>query len=113
MNDDRAPRDPAHDYHCWYYDNNVWQQVTFLGVPCLKSVVDMWNYQEILTSLQPSLVVEFGTNCGGSALYFAHILSGIDRAARVLTVDIEPATIVGCHPTSMTEASSYGTYVLL
>ena len=62
----------------------MWRRTTFLGVPCLKSVSDMWNYQEILTELQPSLIVEFGTYMGGSALYFAEIARRV-----VLTVDID------------------------
>ncbi len=59
-----------------------------MGVPCLKSVSDMWNYQEILTEVRPTLVVEFGTHSGGSALFFAEILRLIDPHSRVLTVDI-------------------------
>lgn len=76
-------------FHRWYYDNGVWEKVRFLGVPCLKSVMDLWNYQEILHELKPSLIVEFGTRHGGSALYFAMIGQRVNPLARVLTVDIE------------------------
>jgi cephalosporin hydroxylase len=48
----------------------------------------MWNYQEILHALKPSLVVEFGTWSGGSSLYFAHLLGRISPSAKVLTVDV-------------------------
>jgi cephalosporin hydroxylase len=48
----------------------------------------MWNYQEILFELRPHLIVEFGTYRGGSALYFANVLSAIGEPYRVLTVDI-------------------------
>ncbi len=75
-------------YHSWYYDRLVWTQTTFLGVPCLKSVSDMWNYQEILAERKPSLVVEFGTFKGGSALFFASILKLISPDSRVLTIDL-------------------------
>jgi cephalosporin hydroxylase len=75
-------------YHRWYYDTQVWGRTTYLGIPCLKSVSDMWNYQEILHALKPSLVLEFGTWCGGSALYFAHLLRHVSAAWKVLTVDI-------------------------
>jgi len=40
-------------YHLWYYNANVWQQTTWMGVQTYKSPMDMWNYQEILVSLQP------------------------------------------------------------
>lgn len=59
-----------------------------MGVPTLKSPSDMWNYQEILFSLQPSLVVEFGTCKGGSALFFASVLRQIGKPFLVLSVDI-------------------------
>jgi cephalosporin hydroxylase len=75
-------------YHQWYYDTEVWQGVEFLGVPCYKSVSDMWNYQEIMAILKPSLVIEFGTRFGGSALYFSVIGRSINPDLEVLSVDI-------------------------
>ena len=81
--------DCAEAFHQWYYDTGVWEGVRFLGVPCLKSVMDLWNYQEILYDLKPGLVVEFGTRHGGSALYFSLIAQQVCPGARVLTVDIE------------------------
>lgn len=81
-------------YHAWYYNEEVWKQTTFLGVPCQKSVSDMWNYQEILNELKPSVVVEFGTYAGGSALYFAEILRLISPHSRVLAVDIDHSLVV-------------------
>ena len=93
---------PAGDaYLSWYYDSGVWQKTTFLGVPCLKSVCDLWNYQEILFNLKPALLIEFGTYFGGSALYFAETLQQISAGSPVLTVDIDHAkvaTSVRNHP---------------
>jgi cephalosporin hydroxylase len=83
-----ASKDPAPtDYHIWYYGAGVWKSTSWLGVRTLKSVSDMWNYQEILTELRPRLVVEFGTAYGGSALFFASVLDGLELDYRVLTVD--------------------------
>jgi cephalosporin hydroxylase len=86
----------AEEYHKWYYNTNVWKKTTWMGVDCWKSVADMWNYQEILFDLKPSLVVEFGTAHGGSALYFASIMRQIGQPFKVLSVDathklLEPA----------------------
>lgn len=83
----------ADKYHIWYYTEEIWKQTTFLGVRSAKSVCDMWNYQEILTDLKPSLVLEFGTYAGGSALYFAELLWLISPRYRVLTVDIDHSQI--------------------
>ena len=73
-------------YHTWFYEREVWRR-TFLGVPCLKSPLDLWNYQEIISELKPCLVLEFGTYMGGSALFFAEVLRRVSPEGSVLTVD--------------------------
>lgn len=84
----RRPIESPRGYHQWYWYSSVWMTTTWMGVDCWKSTPDMWNYQEILAELKPSLVVEFGTNAGGSALFFAGILRQIGRPFKVLSVDI-------------------------
>ncbi|QQW37346.1 rhamnosyl O-methyltransferase [Mycobacterium marinum] len=78
----------SEEYHKWYYSNLVWNQTTWLGVQCWKSVSDMWNYQEILFRLKPSLVIEFGSRYGGSALFFANVMRQTGRPFKVISVDI-------------------------
>jgi|SRR5579862_316750 len=80
-------------YHLWYYRNRVWDTTTWIGVKTLKSPSDMWNYQEILSNLKPSLVIEFGTRFGGSALFFAGVMRQIGRRFRVISVDIDAETV--------------------
>jgi cephalosporin hydroxylase len=75
-------------YHRWYYDSEVWLGVEFMGVPCYKSVADMWNYQEIIASQKPAMIVEFGTRFGGAALYFSVIGRAVNPGIRVVSVDI-------------------------
>jgi cephalosporin hydroxylase len=87
-------------YHTWFYERELWRR-TFLGVPCQKSPLDLWNYQEIISDLKPCLVLEFGTYRGGSALFFAEVLTRISPEASVLTVDNkhhELDTRVANHP---------------
>lgn len=76
------------EYHKWYYNTEVFNKITWMGVHCQKSASDMWNYQEILVELKPSLVVEFGTHYGGSALFFANVMRQIGEPFRVLSVDV-------------------------
>jgi cephalosporin hydroxylase len=76
----------SEQYHTWFYDHELWRR-SFLGVPCLKSPLDLWNYQEIISELKPCLVVEFGTYKGGSALFFAEVLARVSPTGLVLTVD--------------------------
>ena len=79
----------AAEYHKWYYGTLVWNiKTTWMGVRCQKSVSDMWNYQEILFELKPSLVIEFGTRFGGSALFFANVMRHTSQPFKVLSVDI-------------------------
>jgi cephalosporin hydroxylase len=97
---ERAELTVPQAYHERYYDTGVWQYSAWLGVPIFKSPSDMWSYQEILVDLRPSLVIEFGTNRGGSALYFRSVLdvAGID--ADVITVDVVDVL----HPTVASRA---------
>ena len=78
----------AAEYHKWYYGTLAWQKTTWMRVKCFKSVSDMWNYQEILLDLKPSLVIEFGARYGGSALFFASVMRQTGRSFKVLSVDI-------------------------
>lgn len=79
-------------YHQWYYANQVYTNLTYLGVPIEKFVTDLWNYQEIITRLRPGLVVEFGTRFGGSALYLAEVMRMVNPAGLVFTVDVADQT---------------------
>ncbi len=80
-------------YHLWYYSNRIWDTTTWVGVKTLKSPSDMWNYQEILSILNPSLVIEFGTRFGGSALFFAGVMRQLGNRFKVLSVDIDSSNI--------------------
>jgi len=84
----RSTGSECEEYHKWYFNTLVWHKTTWMGVDCLKSVGDMWNYQEILFELKPSLVIEFGTCHGGSALFFASVMRQIGEPFKVLSVDI-------------------------
>jgi len=93
-----APNQAAENYHRWYYNSRVWTTTSYMGVPILKWVGDLWNYQEIIHRLRPRMVVEFGAWEGGSALYLADILSRIDPNAKVVSIDIDLKRI---HPHAM------------
>ena len=80
-------------YHLWYYNSGVWTQTSWMGVETQKSPMDMWNYQEILVSLRPSIIIECGTWHGGSALFFASVMRQIGAPFVVVSVDITAARI--------------------
>lgn len=76
-------------YHLWYYNQQVWTTTTWAGVKALKSPGDMWNYQEIIFELKPSLIIEFGTYSGGATLFFAALLDQMSHRSKILSVDID------------------------
>src|SRR5437879_5959379 len=89
----RPSESVSDDYHRWYYNNQVWRSTEWMGLTTYKSVSDMWNYQEIIFSLKPSLVIEFGTFHGGSALFFAAVTRQIGKPFRILSVEIDDTLI--------------------
>jgi cephalosporin hydroxylase len=87
-----APREPTAEtqaYGAWYYNRLVFMTTKYLGVPVWKSATDLWNYQEIITQFRPPLVIEFGTFCGGSALFFAKVLENLGISGKIFTVDAD------------------------
>lgn len=49
-------------------------QITYRGVKCIKCPFDYVLYQMILNEVKPDLIIEIGTNQGGSTLYLADLL---------------------------------------
>jgi cephalosporin hydroxylase len=62
--------------------------VTWLGYPVWQNVLDLWTIQETISEIKPALVIETGTNRGGSARFYAHLFDLIGTG-RVVTVDVE------------------------
>src|SRR5262249_40055559 len=79
-------------FHKLYYDswifNKTWNETYWMGVPVRKNPFDLWNYQEMIFTLKPDLIVETGTLLGGSAYYFASLCEHFSRGA-VITIDID------------------------
>ena len=77
-------------YHKWYYERDkVWIRTSFLGITTMKSVSDMWNYQEIITDIKPAVIIEFGSFAGGSAIFFDMIGRAVNPGIKVFSVDID------------------------
>jgi cephalosporin hydroxylase len=63
-------------------------QLTWLGQPIWQNLLDLWTIQETIWSVRPALLVETGTNRGGSAYFFAQLFDLMGHG-RVLTCDVE------------------------
>jgi cephalosporin hydroxylase len=82
------PRVPA-----WFFGDLIektenFSNVTWLGNPVWQNVLDLWIMQETIAEIKPALLIETGTNRGGSALFFAHLFDLMGQG-RVITIDVE------------------------
>src|SRR5215510_7967726 len=99
MSDESA--EAAKAFHIAYY--RAWQEhrgtkeLHWFGYRTIKTPMDMWAYQEIITETRPEVIVECGTAFGGSSLYFASLFDLLGRG-QVITVDIEAQADLPSHP---------------
>ena len=62
--------------------------VSWLGHPIWQNILDLWTIQETIALVRPGLLIECGTNRGGSSLFFANLFDLMGEG-QVVTVDIE------------------------
>ncbi len=88
-------------FHALYYgrarSGGTWYDTNWLGRPVWKCPLDLWIYQELLTTLRPDFVIETGTLHGGSAFYMASIMDLIGTG-RVISIDIADPRGLPAHP---------------
>jgi cephalosporin hydroxylase len=63
--------------------------VTYCGVTCRKFPTDYVAIQMLIWEIKPDLIIEIGTNHGGSALLFSDLLSKSEKNFKIHTIDIE------------------------
>jgi cephalosporin hydroxylase len=66
---------------------NNFGSTTWLGHPIWQNVLDLWTIQETIAEIRPSLLIECGTNHGGSSLFFAQLFDLLGHG-EVVTIDI-------------------------
>ena len=62
--------------------------VNWMGQPIWQNVFDLWTIQETIFEVKPELLIECGTNRGGSAWFYAHLFDLMGQG-RVITMDVE------------------------
>ena len=62
--------------------------VRWMGYPVWQNVLDLWTIQEVIAELRPAVLLETGTNQGGSARFYAMLFDFLEHG-RVVTVDVE------------------------
>ncbi len=68
-----------------YYGHH---KITYRGITAIKCPFDYVLYQMLIWDLKPDLIIEIGTNKGGSALYFADLFDMIG-AGEIHTIDVK------------------------
>jgi cephalosporin hydroxylase len=63
-------------------------RITWLGHPIWQNILDLWTIQETIAEVRPELLIECGTNRGGSSLFFAHLMDLMGRG-EIITIDVE------------------------
>lgn len=85
-----AARSIVDQFHSLWYSSEAPALVRWQGHPILKNPLDLWMYQELITSSKPDLIVETGTHRGGSALFFSQVAKLLNHEMDVLTIDFNP-----------------------
>lgn len=63
------------------------EHTTWLGHPIWQNTLDLWTIQETIAEVRPSLLIETGTNRGGSSLFYAHLLDLLGHG-EIITIDL-------------------------
>lgn len=74
-------------YDKLFETKKIWAQQRWAGVQTQQNPNDAWIIQEILWDTQPDLLIETGTQNGGSALFYAFIMNQYNPYAKVVTID--------------------------
>ena len=76
------------EYHKWYEESRVWEKTRWLGVPMWKLPFDAFVMQELIYKIIPDNIIETGTGCGGSSVFYASILHLLEHG-KVITIDTD------------------------
>ena len=90
-------RSIADQFHRQYYESGIWRNTFWLGVAARKCPLDLWIYQEILFETRPEVIIESGTESGGSALFLASVCDLIGEG-KVITIDLQDNPLRPKHP---------------
>jgi len=85
-----AERNVVQEFEKRYYAAGIWSDTRWLGIRSEQTPTDNWSMQEIISEIRPDYVIETGTMNGGTTLFYASVLSLVNPAGKVITVDIAP-----------------------
>lgn len=77
----------------------------WLARPLWEFPLGAWVLQEVIAEFKPDIILETGTFCGGSALFFASLCDLLDHG-EVISVDINPVATIPHHRVKYVQGSS-------
>lgn len=84
--------DILYGYDILFETDALYTAGSWLGAQFQASPHDAMVLQQLIWRIKPDLIIDLGTNVGGSALFFASIMSFYSDTGVVVTVDAKPFT---------------------
>ena len=75
------------DFHKLFYDKRIFKKCQWLGRSIWKSPLDLWVYQEIVSSRHPDLIIETGSYRGASAHFLKSMMNLANYEGEVVSID--------------------------
>jgi cephalosporin hydroxylase len=63
-------------------------KINYKGIRAIRCPFDYVMYQMIIHELKPDLIIEIGTNYGGSAIYFSDLMDAFEIDGEIHSIDI-------------------------
>ncbi|GIL79155.1 hypothetical protein Vretimale_16699 [Volvox reticuliferus] len=82
--------DILYGYDYVFEQKHLFSAGSWLGVQSQQDPWDLVAIQQILWDVKPKVIYDIGTNVGGSAILFAHIMSQYAKPGEALIVSVDP-----------------------
>lgn len=69
------------------------QLITYKGIQSVRCPFDYVIYQMILNEVKPDLIIEIGTNRGGSAIYLSDLMDNLGLSGEIHSIDINDLAV--------------------
>ncbi len=79
--------DILYAYDVLFENSSRYARASWLGVQNQQDPSDAHLIQELIWQIKPDLIIDLGTNTGGSAMFFASIMNYYNKNGKILTID--------------------------